>query len=173
MKYYVVTDNDNYVVNAFVTNDNREGITISKTQYNKIKWEKNKAYKLSGSTITVEDVEPDLEEKKAEREREVNSATKVSILAGFEYPVDSGNIHQFDQEAQSNLIALNSMASGGLISGDIEMTLANGDFVVIPNAEIVQFTATGFAHKDNLLAQNKILRKQIRACTTIAELDEL
>lgn len=168
--YYISKDEQNKILVSHISNSDRpqSEIKISKTNFDKIKWVQGKIYKYIENDVVEED-DPDyiniLKSNLIEKEK---NKTNQAILNGFTF---ENKIYQLDLHDQINYSAMLSKKNN--LPEQVEITLKNGDFVMLPSSKIDALTDAAFSHKMNALQQYKNKVKLIKQCATIAELELL
>lgn len=100
----------------------------------------------------------------------IDIKTRVLIMAGFEYPAGSGNIHSYSERAQINLLGIPDAAADPATSYPVKTsTRDNGAVIHLDNPPALKaFYAASRAHKATHIASGNDLKEQVLAATDMA-----
>ena len=115
-----------------------------------------------------------LEFKKKDALLSVNASIDAQIALGFDY---KGKMFRLSRDDQSNYGDALEKSKNGLFAEygitEFDFTLVNGEYETVPVAEIKALTDAAFLFKATILKNGKDKKKAIKACITLAELDEI
>jgi len=132
------------------------------------------------STLVYQDVAVGLEGSipHVETSLDMAKAVKLAKLADWRYALETSGVTVGDitvgtsRQSQAQLTATYANLKDGLISS-VEWKQPNGSFVTLDTAQMGTVMAAVALHVQTSFTSEKIYSEQIKACTTIAEVDAI
>ena len=111
-----------------------------------------------------------LEVKKQAKKDEVNAKTSKLILEGFEY---QSKLFDFSRDDQMNYAGLDTKKDRLDYENLVIFDKDNDMFPITSQEDLSLFTDIGMKHKNDLIISGQTIKAQIKACTSIDELESI